>query len=127
MMEDFLYKRETYKIIGAAMAVHRELGCGFTEKVYQEALEMEFQEQEIPYQREKPIYANYHGHQLKTEFVPDFICFDNIIVELKAVKDLEDYHRAQAINYAKVAKADIALLINFGKRSLQHERYITTQ
>ncbi len=123
-MDGFIYKEETYKIIGAAMAVHRELGCGFTEKVYQEALEIEFQEQGIPYQRECPIFANYHGKQLKTEFVPDFVCFNHIVVELKAVKELEDFQRAQALNYGKIAKAKVSLLINFGETSLHYERYI---
>ena len=123
-MEDFLYKEETYKIIGAAMAVHRYFGCGFTEKVYQDALEIEFQEQGIPYLREEPILAKYRGKFLSTEYVPDFICFNHIIVELKAVKELEDYQRSQAINYARIGNFEIALLINFGETSLRHERYI---
>ena len=116
-MDTFLYKDETYKIIGAAMAVHRFFGCGFTEKVYQDALEIEFQEQEIPYLREEPILAKYHGKLLATEYIPDFICYNHLIVELKAVKELEDYQRSQAINYARVANMDIALLINFGETS----------
>jgi len=123
-MEMYICKEETFKIIGAAMAVHRELGCGFTEKIYQDALEIEFQEQNIPYLRERPIHASYRNKQLHAEFIPDFICFDNIIVELKAVKELEDFHRAQALNYAKVANKKLSLLINFGETSLQYERYI---
>ena len=125
-MDNFLYKDETYKIIGAAMTVHRYFGCGFTEKVYQDALEIEFQEQEIPYVREEPILAKYRGRTLSTEFIPDFICFNHIVVELKAVKELEDYQRSQAINYARVANMDIALLINFGETSLRHERFIVS-
>ena len=125
-MDAFLYKNETYTIIGAAMAVHRFFGCGFSEKVYQDALEIEFQEQGIPYLREKPIFAEYRGQTLETEFKPDFICFDHIIVELKAVKELEDYQRSQAINYARVGNYEIALLINFGEISLRHERYIVS-
>ena len=104
MKDKVIYPDESFSIIGAALEVHKTIGCGFTEPIYQDAFEIELQERGIPYQREKPIYANYHGHQLKTEFVPDFICFDNIIVELKAVKDLEDYHRAQAINYARLPR-----------------------
>lgn len=123
-MDTFLYKNETYKIIGAAMTVHRFFGCGFSEKVYQDALEIEFQEQGIPFLREEPIFAEYRGKTLETEFKPDFICFDHIIVELKAVKELEDYQRSQAINYARVGNYEIALLINFGETSLRHERYI---
>lgn len=122
-METFIHKEETYKIIGAAMAVHRYFGCGFSEKVYQDALEIEFREQGIPYLREEPVFAEYHKQILATEFKPDFICFNHIIVELKAVKELEDYQRSQAINYARVANMEIALLINFGEPSLKYERY----
>jgi GxxExxY protein len=114
---------ETHEIIGAAMAVHRELGCGFTEKVYQDALEIELQRRQIPYKREFPLHATYRGVVLKTAFVPDFICYDQIIVELKAVKEIENTFRAQAMNYAKVAGCKIALLLNFGETSLKYERY----
>ena len=124
MIDELIYKEETYKIVGAAMKVHRFFGCGFTEKVYQDALELEFQEQGIPYQREKSIHAHYNKRELNAEFVPDFICYDSIIVELKAVKELEDIHRSQAINYAKVAGMDLSLLLNFGEVSLHYERYI---
>lgn len=123
-METFIHKEETYKIIGAAMAVHRFFGCGFSEKVYQDALEIEFKSLDIPYLREEPLYAEYRNIQLKTEFVPDFICYDSIIVELKAVHELEDFQRSQAINYARVAGSDIALLINFGEPSLKYERFV---
>jgi GxxExxY protein len=123
-METYICKGETFNIIGAAMAVHRALGCGFTEKVYQDALEVEFQAQGIPYLREQPIYVTYRDKQLHTEFIPDFICFDHIIVELKAVRELEDFHRAQVLNYAKVANKKLSLLINFGETSLHYERYI---
>ena len=114
---------ETHEIIGAAMAVHRELGCGFTEKVYQDALEIEFRFRQIPYRREDPLHATYRGVMLKSAFVPDFICYDQIVVELKAVKELENVFRAQAINYAKVAGCLIAVLLNFGEVSLHYERY----
>lgn len=119
-----IYKDEAFKIVGAAMIVHRELGCGFTEKVYQDALEIEFKDEDIPYQREISLHPNYRGKSLESLFVPDFICYDNIIVELKAVQELDDLHRAQAINYAKVANKRLAILINFGSTSLQFERFI---
>ena len=122
-MEDFIYKQETHDIIGAAMAVHRYFGCGFTEKVYQDALEQELLICKIPYEREKAIYATYHNVKLNTQFIPDFICYDKIIVELKAVKELDDVHRSQTINYAKVAGYEVALLINFGNTSLEFERF----
>ena len=105
------------------MKVHQNLGCGFAEKVYQDALEVEFQKQAIPYVREPSFQAVYCGEKLKSAFIPDFVCHDNIIVELKAAKELEDMHRSQAINYGKVAGKRVALLINFGEASLKYERY----
>ena len=105
------------------MRVHGALGCGFTEKVYQDALEIGFKEQGIPYERERHLKADYRGVRLNTEFISDFICYDKIIVELKALKELEDMHRAQAINYAKVANLPLSILINFGLPSLFYERF----
>ena len=117
------YEEETYQIIGASMKVHSVLGPGFTEKVYQEVLAIEFAKRGIPFVREKEIHAVYDGIVLQGTFVPDFICYDKIIVELKAVKELDDVHRSQAINYAKVAGYKLSLLINFGKTSLDKERF----
>ena len=121
---DILFREEVHKIVGAAMAVHRYFGCGFTEKVYQDALEIELTKQDIPFKREAELHAFYNGQELGTTFKPDFICYDKIVVELKAVQELDDIHRAQAINYGKVAGSDIALLINFGETSLKFERFI---
>lgn len=118
-----VYPNESYEIIGAAMKVHSILGPGFIEKVYQESLALEFQERNIPFQREVEIHASYKNVVLSGTFVPDFICFDKIIVELKAVRELEDVHRSQAINYAKVAGYKLAILINFGEVSLEYERF----
>ena len=123
-MSDILYRDEAFNIVGAAMAVHRHLGCGFSEKVYQEALELEFQQRGIQYVRESPVHAVYNGVQLKTEFIPDFICYDSIVVEIKAVRELDDMHRSQAINYAKVIGVNLSLLINFGQSSLVYERFV---
>ena len=117
------YPKESYEIIGAAMKVHSILGPGFTEKVYQEAFALELSECHIPFQREVAIHASYKGVVLEGTFVPDFICYDKIIVELKAVSELEDIHRSQAINYAKVAGYKLAILINFGESSLKSERF----
>ena len=122
--DDLLFKEEVHKIIGAAMAVHRYFGCGFTEKVYQDALEIELKNQSIPYEREVELHAVYNGQELASTFKPDFICYHKVIVELKAVQGLDDIHRSQAINYGKVAESEIALLINFGETSLKFERYI---
>jgi len=117
------YEHETYQIIGAAMKVHSILGPGFTEKVYQEALAIEFTERGIPFEREKEIHAIYKGAVLEGTYIPDFTCYDKIILELKAVKELDDVHRSQAINYAKVAGFKLSLLINFGESSLTTERF----
>ena len=122
--EDLLFRDEVHKIIGAAMAIHRYFGCGFTEKVYQDALEIELGNQNIPFEREVELHAIYNGQELASTFKPDFICYNKIIVELKAVQELDDIHRAQAINYGKVAESEIALLINFGETSLKFERYL---
>jgi len=122
-MSIFLYKEETYKIIGAAMKVHNTLGCGFTEKVYQDALEVEFQKQGVPYVREPRLHVSYEGVSLATPFSPDFVCYEKVILELKAVREIEDMHRAQTMNYAKVGRFKVALLINFGDTLLQHERF----
>lgn len=118
-----IYEQESYQILGAAMKVHSELGPGFTEKVYQEGLAIEFPERGIPFVREKEIHAIYKGIVLDGTFIPDFICYDKIIVELKAVKELDDVNRSQAINYAKIAGCNISLLINFGESSLVKERF----
>ena len=122
--DDLLFREEVHKIIGAAMAVHRYFGCGFTEKVYQDALEVELRNQNIPYARETELHAVYNGQELASTFKPDFVCYNKIIVELKAVQELDDIHRAQALNYGKVAESEIALLINFGETSLKFERYL---
>ena len=122
--DSLLYREEVHGIIGAAMAVHRYFGCGFTEKVYQDALEIELVNSNIPFQREVELHAVYNDQELASTFIPDFICYGKIIVELKAVKELDDMHRSQAINYAKVSGCDIALLTNFGEVSLKFERFV---
>ena len=119
---DLIFPQESYNIVGAAMRVHTLLGPGFTEKVYQEALAVEFQRQSIPYQREKEMHVVYDGITLSATFVPDFICYDKIVVELKATREVDDVHRAQALNYARIANFQLALLLNFGEPQLVHER-----
>ena len=109
------------------MEVHKVLGCGFTEPVYQEALELEFQLRNIPYVREKKFQITYKGRLLDKDFRPDFVCYDEIIVELKAVSDFTDEHYAQVYNYLKACEMDLGLLINFGKKSLEHKRIPCTQ
>jgi GxxExxY protein len=115
---------ETYAIIGAAMAVHRELGPGFLEAVYQEALAIELSDQAVPYEREKPLEVTYRGRALTTAYRADFMCHGSVIVELKAVKALEPAHYAVVINYLKATRMRRALLINFGTRELESKRIV---
>lgn len=121
---EFLYRQESYNIIGAAMDVHRTLGQGFSEYVYQDALEKEFHSRGIPYEREKHMTVIYKGEALQHDFYADFVCYGNIIVELKAVKELTNEHKAQVINYLKVSGLRLGLLLNFGESSLVHERLL---
>ena len=123
-MEEYPHREETYKIIGACMEVHSELGCGFLEAVYQEALSMVLEEKGIPFQREKILDINFRGKLLLKKYVADFICFDKIIVELKAADGLTDKDMAQVLNYLKATGLKIGLLINFGTTKLQYKRII---
>ncbi len=116
--------KETYTIIGAAMTVHRELGCGFLETVYQDALENEFQHLSIPYKREAKLPVFYRGKQLNSYYQTDFICFNSVIVELKALQRLSGTEEAQVINYLKAANLHRGLLLNFGSKSLQYKRLV---
>ncbi len=116
--------QKTYAIIGAAMEVHKELGNGFLEAVYQEALEKEFTYQEIPFKSQPLFRIEYKGKPLKKTYEPDFICFDEVIVEIKAMDKLSGVEHAQIINYLKASKIRIGLLINFGSQSLQHKRFV---
>ena len=106
------------------MEVHRELGCGFLEAVYQEALELEFNARNIPYEREISLLIEYKGERLKKEYVADFVCFDNIIVELKALSELNGVHESQVLNYLKATGFKLGILVNFGEQSLVYKRII---
>ena len=110
----FYYKEETYKINGAAMKVYNTLKHGFLEAVYQEALEIEFKKRGIPFEREKELTIFYDGVELKQTYRADFVCYGNIIVELKAVSQLDDVHRSQVYNYLCATVYKVGLLFNFG-------------
>jgi GxxExxY protein len=120
-----IYKEESYKIVGAAFNVYNKLGHGFLEAVYQEALELEFQKQGIPYEREKELEIFYDGVKLKQTYKADFVCFGKIIVELKAVSCLDDSHRAQVYNYLHATGFKLGQLLNFGSSDeLEKERIV---
>ena len=119
-----LYWEESYKIVGCAMKVHSELGPGFLEAVYQEALEIMFQREGIPYKRE-PIFAvEFMGTVLSKNHVPDFTCYDKIVVELKALDSITGNNKAQVISYLKVTGYELGILLNFGARSLEQKRLV---
>ncbi|MDA3820726.1 MAG: GxxExxY protein [Candidatus Delongbacteria bacterium] len=124
MVKPFFNKKETFNIIGAAMEVHNELGSGFLEAVYQEAMEIELNKRNIPHDREKRLKIYYKGTKLKKEYVADFICYENIIVELKALSEFTGEHQSQLLNYLTVTKKKIGLLINFGAESLEYKRMV---
>lgn len=106
------------------MKVHAELGAGFLESVYQEALKFQFQEEGIPFKSQAPIEVYYGINKLNTKFVADFFCYDDIIVEIKAVSIILPEHEAQIINYLKATNVRLGLLVNFGSMSLSHKRYL---
>ena len=116
--------QRTYKIIGAAMEVHKELGCGFLEAVYQEALGKEFAYQAIPFKPQPIIDISYKGIALEKKYQPDFICYGDIILEIKALSALTGVEEAQLINYLKATGLKVGLLLNFGAKSLEHKRFV---
>jgi GxxExxY protein len=124
MNEIYIFKEECYQIIGCCMEVYNHLGSGFREAVYQEALEMEFAEQDLPFEREKKMRIKYKQKILKKKYFADFLCFDQVIVELKAVSELTNLHKSQLFNYLKASDKRLGLLINFGADTLQYKRYI---
>jgi GxxExxY protein len=120
-----LYEQETYRILGACFEVYKEQGCGFLEGVYQECLEIEMDLQQIPFFAHKVLRLCYKTRPLKQTYEPDFTCFDKIILEIKAVSELIDEHRAQLHNYLKATGYRVGLLVNFGHYpKVQHERII---
>ena len=124
---ELLYKQEVFKIIGACMEVHKELGSGFLEAVYHEALMIELNKLDIPFETNVRLKVNYKNQILQKVYYADIICYDKIIVELKAMDGLVPEHYAQVINYLKATGFKLGLLINFGTKSLQYKRLIYTQ
>ncbi len=124
MENKIVHKDESFNIIGAAMEVHKVVGCGFTEPLYQDALEEELRLRDFPFEREKTYYFTYKGKRLDKIFRPDFVCYNKVIVELKTVADFTDEHYAQVYNYLKATGMGLGLLINFGKKSLEYKRIL---
>jgi GxxExxY protein len=115
---------ETYAIIGAAMEVHGELGHGFLEAVYQDALAVEFASRQIPFEREKPLRVSYKGGTLPSTYKADFICFGAVLVECKALQAIGSAEESQILNYLRITGLLRAVLLNFGTRSLGYKRLI---
>lgn len=118
------YKEESFKIIGACMKVHSSLGSGFLEAVYEEAIEKEFESQKIPYRKQVKLELYYNDQKLKKHYRADFVCYDNIILEIKAVSQIPSVFNAQLKNYLKCTNMELGMLINFGTSSLTYKRII---
>ena len=123
-----IYEEESYEIRGALYEVYSEVGSGFLEVVYQECLEKEFKNSEIPFSSQQRLKLHYKGETLVQTYKPDFICYDSIIVEIKAVKELGNEHLAQVINYLKITDFELGLLVNFGSHpKLDIRRIVNTR
>jgi GxxExxY protein len=122
---ELLFRDESYAILGACFEVYKEKGAGFLEAVYQECLGIEFQARGVPYEEKPRLRLTYKGRELIQVYEPDFLCFGEIILELKAVKLVTDEHRAQVINYLRATGKQLGLLINFGHYpKIEHERFL---
>ncbi|HEU5396437.1 MAG TPA: GxxExxY protein [Verrucomicrobiae bacterium] len=122
---NIIYKIESFDILGACFEVYKEKGCGFLESVYQECLEMELRDRRIPFKPKFPICLKYKGRLLQSHYIPDLVCYDRIIVELKAVTALTDEHRAQVQNYLRATGMKLGFLINFAHfPKLEYERIV---
>ena len=126
-MSGIVYPDKSYALMGACFNVYKAMGCGFLENVYQECLEIEFEEQGIPFEFYKELKLKYRNKQLKQTYKPDFICYDKIIVEIKAVSMLADEHSAQILNYLNATGMKLGILVNFGNYpKLEYERFVLT-
>jgi len=125
-MGNLILEKECYELIGLCMEVHRVLGPGFSEVIYKDALEIELMDHNIPYQREKPFNVLYKDRRLKRRYNADFIVYDSLLLEAKAVESIIDDFVTVAINYLKAADLEVGLIVNFGERSLKYRRVIFT-
>ncbi|MBN2011238.1 GxxExxY protein [candidate division KSB1 bacterium] len=123
---ELLFKEESFRIIGAAMEVSNVLGSGFLEAVYQEALEYELGDLDIPFEAQKPIQIRYKKRILKKTYCPDFLCYGKIIVEIKAIKCITEIEEAQILNYLKATELPLGILVNFGTPKIEWRRFANT-
>ena len=118
------FEKETFEILGSCFKVHNHFGSGFLEVIYKDALQLEFEQSNIFYSREKEFPVFYNDIKLKHTFFADFVVFDKIILEVKSVSALSDAYKAQSMNYLKVSNLKVALLVNFGQQRLEYNRFI---
>jgi GxxExxY protein len=124
-MGELILKDETYRILGACFEVYKTIGCGFLEEVYQECLEIEFALRDVPFVDKKQLDISYKGRVLRKKYIPDFLCYESVVVEIKAVSALVDEHKAQLLNYLHATKRPVGLLINFGHHpQVEYVRYV---
>jgi GxxExxY protein len=123
-MSDILFKEESFRIIGICMEIHSTLGVGLKEINYQDAMEIEFAEKNIPYQREKRFKVVYKEKVLRSPYIADFIVYDSIVIEVKCVAAIIDVHLAQVLSYLKVSNMKLGMIINFGEKSLKWQRVV---
>ena len=123
---ELIYPNESYAILGACYEVYKNKGCGFLEGVYQECLEIEFSLRSIPYQSQSPVRLTYKGACLNHLYIPDFLCYEKIVLEIKAHKQLGDEHRAQLLNYLKATDLKLGILVNFGHYpKIEYQRMVS--
>ena len=125
-MSKLVLAAETYKILGACINVHKQLGNGFSESVYREALAMELQKAEIPFEQEKKLPVFYEGKPLNSHFTADFVCFDTIILNIKSLGFIPQPLKQEVLKFLKATNLEIGYLVNFGEKSLTWKRYINT-
>lgn len=125
-MSKLLFEKESFEIIGACMSVHKNLGNGFLESVYQEVLTKEFIKRGIPFTSQLKLNLYYEGEKLDKYFIADFVCYEKIILEIKAISFINKNTENQVINYLKATNKKVGLLINFGEKSLKWKRFINT-
>lgn len=126
-MTDIVFKEESYRIVGSCLSVFNKLGSGFLESVYQEALEKQFKQDNIPFEKEKRLHIKFDDIQLDKFFKADYICFNSIIVELKATPFIHNNDLAQVLNYLRATDMRLGILVNFGEKSLNYKRILNSK